>query len=68
MEKSLKEKLKILSQKPGVYFFKDKKEKVIYVGKAKNLRKRIISHFSKSSDAFLDFSDKIYDFEAEKIL
>ena len=38
MEKSLKEKLKILSQKPGVYFFKDKKGKVIYIGKAKNLK------------------------------
>ena len=63
MKKSLKEKLKNLSQKPGVYLFKDKEGKVIYVGKAKNLKKRVASHFSRKSTAFLDFSDKIYDFE-----
>ncbi len=31
---------------PGVYLFKDKNGKVIYVGKAKSLKKRILSHFS----------------------
>jgi DNA polymerase-3 subunit epsilon len=31
---------------PGVYYFHDEKGKVIYVGKAKNLRKRVSSHFS----------------------
>lgn len=31
---------------PGVYIFKDKKGKVLYVGKAKNLRNRIRSYFS----------------------
>jgi DNA polymerase-3 subunit epsilon len=31
---------------PGVYYFHDQKGKVIYVGKAKNLRKRVSSHFS----------------------
>ncbi|WP_285008484.1 exonuclease domain-containing protein [Pedobacter faecalis] len=30
----------------GVYYFKDSKGKVIYVGKAKNLRKRVCSHFT----------------------
>ena len=34
-------------QKPGVYIMKDIEEKVIYIGKAKNLNKRIKSYFSK---------------------
>jgi excinuclease ABC subunit C len=36
-------------QKPGVYIMKDIEEKVIYIGKAKNLNKRIKSYFSKDS-------------------
>lgn len=35
-----------LPQKPGIYYFHDKKGKVIYVGKAKNIKKRVCSHFS----------------------
>lgn len=31
---------------PGVYYFKDQKGKVIYVGKAKQLKKRVCTHFS----------------------
>ncbi|MFC5284246.1 exonuclease domain-containing protein [Pedobacter alpinus] len=34
-----------IPRQPGVYYFKDKKDKIIYVGKAKNLYKRILSHF-----------------------
>jgi DNA polymerase-3 subunit epsilon len=34
---------------PGVYYFHDRKGKVIYVGKAKNLRSRVCSHFSNNS-------------------
>lgn len=37
-----------LPQKPGVYYFHEKKGKVIYVGKAKNIRKRVRSHFSNN--------------------
>ncbi|MCW4034959.1 MAG: excinuclease ABC subunit UvrC, partial [Candidatus Bathyarchaeota archaeon] len=33
---------------PGVYMFKDAKDKIIYIGKAKNLRARVRSYFSKS--------------------
>jgi excinuclease ABC subunit C len=36
-------------QKPGVYIMKDIQEKIIYIGKAKNLHKRIKSYFSKDS-------------------
>ncbi|MBD3750750.1 MAG: GIY-YIG nuclease family protein [Sphingobacteriales bacterium] len=38
-----------IPRQPGVYYFKDKKGKIIYVGKAKNLYKRIISHFANNS-------------------
>jgi len=37
-----------LPQTPGVYYFHDQKGKVIYVGKAKNLRHRVGSHFSNN--------------------
>ncbi|MFH1642355.1 MAG: excinuclease ABC subunit UvrC [Nanoarchaeota archaeon] len=32
---------------PGCYIFKDNKDKIIYIGKAKNLRKRVNSYFQK---------------------
>lgn len=41
-----KEQFTFLPSCAGVYYFKDEKGKVIYVGKAKNLHKRIHSHFS----------------------
>ncbi len=42
----LKEKLKEIPDSPGVYLFKDGKNRVIYVGKAASLRKRVASYFS----------------------
>jgi len=41
-------KIQNLPQLPGVYQFKDANGKVIYVGKAKNLRNRVRSYFTKS--------------------
>src|SRR5437868_11089818 len=38
---------KQLPDGPGVYLFKDKRERVLYVGKASSIRKRVGSHFSK---------------------
>ncbi len=35
-----------LPDEPGVYLFRDQRGKVIYVGKAKSIRKRVASHFS----------------------
>ena len=42
----LAEQRKSLPDGPGVYLFRDAKAKVIYVGKAKSIRKRVASHFS----------------------
>lgn len=41
-----KEEVEKLPYTPGVYYFHDQKGKVIYVGKAKNLKYRVRSHFS----------------------
>lgn len=41
----MQERLKNVPLKPGVYLFKDDKEQVIYVGKAKKLRNRLRSYF-----------------------
>lgn len=41
-----KEQIEQLPRKPGVYYFRDQKGKVIYVGKAKSLRSRVSSHFT----------------------
>ena len=45
---SLVEKLEALPAKPGVYQFKNNEGKVIYVGKAQNLRNRVRQYFHKS--------------------
>src|ERR671918_607521 len=42
----LSEQRKSLPDQPGVYVFRDARGRVIYVGKAKSIRKRVASHFS----------------------
>jgi len=46
--KELKEKLKLVPTKPGVYLFHNEKDEIIYIGKAKNLRNRVRSYFQKN--------------------
>ncbi|OGL30835.1 hypothetical protein A3F37_00085 [Candidatus Saccharibacteria bacterium RIFCSPHIGHO2_12_FULL_41_12] len=46
--KTIEEKLKQLPATPGVYFHKDKSAKIIYVGKAANLRNRVRQYFQVS--------------------
>ncbi len=52
-----------LPDEPGVYLFRDAKGKVIYVGKAKSIKKRVASHFSNPSTRagreILDMIDQI---------
>ncbi|MDD3787396.1 MAG: excinuclease ABC subunit UvrC [Petrimonas sp.] len=50
MTKEIQDTLKVIPQKPGCYQFLDEKGKVIYVGKAKNLKKRVSSYFTKHHD------------------
>jgi excinuclease ABC subunit C len=45
---SLAEQRRALPDQPGVYLFRDARSRVIYVGKAKSVRKRVASHFSKA--------------------
>lgn len=44
-----KEKFTSLPNKAGVYYFHDNKGKIIYIGKAKDLKKRVSSHFTSGS-------------------
>lgn len=46
----LKEKIAILPDTPGVYMYYDSAGTVIYVGKAKNLRRRVSSYFNRTHD------------------
>ena len=44
----IKEKLKLVPELPGSYQMKNKDGLIIYVGKAKNLKKRVSSYFNKT--------------------
>lgn len=64
-EVSIEEKLKETPTSPGVYLHKDSTGRVIYIGKAKNLRNRVRSYFrtrpfDRKTDALVD---QISDFE-----
>jgi len=62
---SLKEKLDLLPDKSGVYLFKNKNGKILYVGKALSLKKRVRSYFQKGtlSPRIHSLITKIYDLE-----
>ena len=58
----LAEQRKALPDAPGVYLLKDESGKVIYVGKAKSIRKRVASHLSKPAPrGAVDMSSQIND-------
>ena len=61
-----REEYEKLPNTPGVYYFKDAKGKIIYVGKAINIKKRVLSHFYDkttkelklcSETAYLDYEE-----------
>ena len=43
----IKEQLRLLPENPGSYRFLDSDSNIIYIGKAKNLKKRVESYFFK---------------------
>ena len=67
----LAEQRRALPDLPGVYLFRDVRGRVIYVGKAKSIRKRVASHFSSRSSlsTFIDqIESLIVHTEAEALL
>lgn len=50
-EHDLKVQISLLPDAPGVYQYFDKTGKIIYVGKAKSLKKRVSSYFNKNQDS-----------------
>ena len=56
-----------LPEETGVYYFHNAQGQVIYVGKSKNIRKRIISHFAMDykSGKSIEFKNSITDISYE---
>ena len=52
---------KSLPNEPGIYFFTDKDNSIIYIGKASNIRKRVNQYFSKSTFTDPYYEEKIKD-------
>ena len=57
------EQRKTLPDAPGVYIFKGERGRVIYVGKARSIRKRVASHFSKPSGRGGDMVAEVRDID-----
>ncbi len=62
-----REQFERLPEKTGVYYFRNQKGKVVYVGKARNLKKRVAGHFStdKSSWQKQNFMRVIHEIDFE---
>jgi len=61
---TLAEKLANLPAQPGCYLYRDKQNKILYVGKAKNLRNRVRHYFQATPDVRLhDLVSRIADVE-----
>lgn len=55
----IRARIKSFPNGPGLYFMKDPKDKVLYIGKAKNLRTRIGSYFQLGGDLAISRGPKI---------
>jgi len=56
---AIREKIKSFPTGPGLYFMKGSADKVLYVGKAKNLRSRVSSYFQQAGDPTVSRGPKI---------
>jgi excinuclease ABC subunit C len=68
----LSKKVHEVPHKPGVYLMRDRFNRVIYVGKARDLRKRVASYFMPSKLAVADIKtramlDSVWDFETHTV-
>ena len=54
-----------LPSTPGVYYFKDKNGKIIYIGKAINIKKRVLGHFYDKSNHEIRLCKEIADIDFE---
>jgi len=54
-----------LPNAPGIYYFKNKKGTVIYVGKAKDIKKRVLSHFYTKTEKELNLCRETADIDFE---
>jgi len=57
--KAIRDKIKRFPAGPGLYFMKGHGDKVLYIGKAKNLRSRVASYFQQASDIAASRGPKI---------
>ena len=65
-KKTFQNRLDLIPTNPGVYIMKDIHSKIIYVGKASNLKNRVSSYFNKTNENDLKLNllkDNIHDFE-----
>ena len=76
MREDIKEKLKLVPEVPGCYLMKDQFNTIIYVGKAKNLKRRVSSYFVGAHNAkttllvseICDFEYIVTDSEVESLI
>ena len=62
----IRERLKAVPDRPGCYIMRDRRGEIIYVGKAKNLRRRVSSYFrpgTKHPPKVRSMVETVYDFE-----
>lgn len=55
-----------LPDTPGIYIFKDKGGKIIYVGKAKDIKKRVLSHFYSKSQKTINLCSETHSLDFEQ--
>jgi excinuclease ABC subunit C len=63
----IREQLKALPAGPGLYFFRDSRDTVLYIGKAANIRSRASSYFQASADLMSSRGPKIVEMIAKTV-